>query len=58
MNTCPKCGYKKPGTKEEKHLWETYMCLVLEKARQKLKKEIGFGVPENKEKRCQVKRKM
>jgi hypothetical protein len=59
MKICPKCNYKEPGEKEKQHLWDTYASLVLQRVRNKLKKEIGFGVPEEKEKEWdQQKRKV
>ena len=46
---CPKCGYKEPGKKEKENIFNTYMSSVLEKTRNKLKQEMGYGLP-NKEK--------
>ena len=50
MDMCPKCGYKEPGIKEKNHLGDIYTSLILKRTRNKLKKEMGFGVPEKKEK--------
>ena len=43
MNNCPKCGWdlsEKVGAQGESHL------NAIERARERLKKEMGFGIPE------------
>ena len=41
---CPKCGYEKP----KEVLKESDMNKILRNSRNRLKKEIGFGMPEEK----------
>ena len=41
---CPKCGYEKP----KEVLKKGEMTKILRNARNRLKKEMGFGMPEEK----------
>ena len=61
MNICPRCGYKpeddfEPTTADEfnkKANFTNFMDDVIKRSSERMKKELGYGIPEKKKQRRQ-----